>query len=236
MSSTDGFIREIVLSIMSGVIPDEFLYDAEIIIAGYKTKRIRRAEIPNEMWSNREFTKAMLAHDPSLLIYLETKFPGINNDEEYILTTGLCGLLLGHMGDKIKHNRTFLIGLIKKKSTTINLNDIPHFKEDEELILAAKYAVNIAPHLLKNQVFMDKAVRRNILYMINIQCPIFEDAIYEGILNTNFIPTQVKITPSLGARVLAHDGRFLKYIKQEDRTPNLIGIALIQTKEAAQYV
>jgi len=215
----------------------EYMADEDILICALNSG-LRKYEAFLRYPMTREFALKLISLDPYAVEHIITNQSEFADDEEIILAAASFSGCLGLASSRLKNDRQFVLSFAKS-SHYLDVKYVPHFANDKELILESDFCVvESIPDELRNDVdFWNKLVEKNSEYIYSYQCLCDNNTLINALikLQDRVIMTK-RITPTILCKMLQKDGMMLKHIKNNMRTPEMIGIAISQNKEAVQFV
>ena len=215
----------------------EFLNDKDIAVQLLTKGILKCRQIPLTMWRNRDFVKEILTWDSGHIVYALKIDKKYADDEEIIRIVARSNDgWIWYASNRIKQNRTLILDIIKTEDADLDICDTI-YQDDEEVILAQSrpYVMDASERLHDDVNFMIKVIKKvpiNICYALcELPIDVIMDAVKSEPQNIlNQVPESVRV------KVMAQDGLMLKYINKKKYTPLIVGTAIMQNKEACQYV
>jgi len=212
-----------------------FLQDEDIAMLIVESPRSEWDLIPDSLLKNHEFILKALLVEPNIIKHIN----GADN-EEYIrhIARAKHEDWFCLASDRIQNDRGFILDILK--STGAHLyTETNKYSDDEEVLLTAHYWGNISERLCTDATFMSKFLltNPNLLYLCKVAIP--GEIINKILCNSDDSVRYYKLrrcNPCIHKSLLAYNGMMLEYISREHRTPELIGVAVMQNKEAVKFV
>jgi len=227
---------------------EPFLQDEEIalLIAKYAANESEFNLIPNEFSKNREFMFKAIESNFRIIEFV----CGANDNEEYIRHMAKCGKSSWFImaSPRIKNNREFILDVLKTVNVGCVYNIYTKYNDDEEILLemityykqSPYYELDISDRLCANPEFMTKMLVKNPCCITKVNCDLPSEILYTALqLYAKYGTLKralISCKPCVILPLIKHDGMLLEHIIEPYRTPEIVGLAVLQNKEAIKFV